>query len=60
MPPEVSKLIAAVTTLVSALNESAGLPSTSPNPTDDRFDSKYKVFGSPYKQFVYDESVSGA
>jgi hypothetical protein len=27
---------------------------------DDRFDSKYKVFGSPYKQWVTDSSITGA
>ena len=43
MPPEVSKLIAAVTVLVSALNESAGVPTAGAGlsgPSDARFDAK--------------------
>jgi hypothetical protein len=43
VPPEVSKLIAAVTTLVSALNESAGIPTAGASPSgvsDARFDAK--------------------
>jgi hypothetical protein len=50
VPPEVSKLIAAVTTLVSALNESAGVstPGMSPAGVDDRVnDRKEKVASAP-------------
>ena len=50
MPPEVSKLIAAVTTLVSALNESAGISAPSPGSSgvDNRVDErKEKVATAP-------------
>ena len=50
MPPEVSKLIAAVTTLVSALNESAGVSTTGSNTAgvDSRVDNKKeKVASAP-------------
>jgi phage-related protein len=50
VPPEVSKLIAAVTTLVSALNESAGVtaPGAARAGVDDRVnDKKEKVASAP-------------
>jgi hypothetical protein len=50
VPPEVSKLIAAVTTLVSALNESAGISAPSPGSSgvDNRVDErKEKVATAP-------------
>jgi hypothetical protein len=50
VPPEVSKLIAAVTTLVSALNESAGVvtPGVASAGVDDRVNSKKeKVASAP-------------
>ncbi len=49
MPPEVSNLIAAITTLVSSLNEQSGVPSNSVLNQDPRFNSdKTKVNSNIY------------
>lgn len=61
MNPEVSKLIAAITALVSTLNESAGIPSNqSPSGGDVRYDKdKERVNASPGLLVRFAEPATG-